>query len=85
MLSRRLKVGTLRGDHNVPSVVAVPKMGALPILYGQEAANADPDKFHRLYNWKLLLGRTPTEVESEAAWNRALARVLEITTLDELV
>ena len=73
------------GGRDIPSVIAVPRKTDSPILFGKAAASADPDDFHHLYNWKLLLGKTLAEIEGEATHNRALARAMEITTLQELI
>ena len=63
MLSRRIKIDmSPGGDHDIPSVIVVPSRTDSPILFGKAATSADPDDFHHLYNWKLLLGKTPVEI-----------------------
>ena len=53
-------------------------------MIGEEANNADEASFLKLTNWKMLLGRSNAELETEKATNSDLARLLRKTTLDEV-
>ena len=86
MITRKIRVGTPKGtEGGLPSVVAIPKNTEGPIVCGREAVEADPNDYERLYNWKMLLGLTIAELAGEAARNSALARCLELMTIDDLV
>ena len=85
MIGRRIRVGSPPAqEEGVPSVVAIPKVSNKPIAYGKEAVMVDSNEYDTLYNWKLLLGYTAAELEDEASRNRALAKCLEVTKIEEI-
>ena len=84
MRPARLKVDSLPAcPDGIATVVAVPKTGG-EVLIGEAASRADDALFLKLANWKMLLGKSTAELQTEIATNTDLANLLEITTLDQV-
>ena len=67
----------------IATVVAVPVDGG-NVLIGDEADQAVEASFLKLRNWKMLLGKSNAELQTEVATNPDLAKLLHETTLDEV-
>ncbi|MCY3820912.1 MAG: hypothetical protein OXH52_16385 [Gammaproteobacteria bacterium] len=67
----------------IATVVAVPIDGG-DVLIGEEADQAVEASFLKLRNWKMLLGKSNAELQTEVATNSDLAKLLHETTLDEV-
>lgn len=80
----RIKVDSLPACPNgIATVVAVPNEGG-PLIIGEEAHRADDTSFLKLANWKMLLGKSNAELQTEMATNSDLAKLLGKTTLYKL-
>ena len=84
MQHARLKVDPLPAcPDGIATVIAIPINGG-DILIGEAANHADEQSYLKLANWKMLLGKSAAELETEKTTNPELARVLRKMTLDEV-
>ena len=80
----RIKVDSLPACPNdIATVVAVPADGG-SLIVGEEAHRADDASYLKLANWKMLLGKSNAELQTEMATNSDLANLLGKTTLYKL-
>ena len=84
MQRARLKVDPLPAcPDGIATVIAIPVDGG-DVLIGEAANQADEESYLKLANWKMLLGKSAVELETEKTTNPELARALRKTTLEKV-
>ena len=80
----RIKVDPLPAcPDGIATIVAVPIDGG-DVLIREAANQAVETSFLKLRNWKMLLGRSNAELQTEVVTNPDLAKLLHETSLDEV-